>query len=124
MTLEQLLSENTAAMNRLADAFNSVTQFAADFAQTNLGQLLHAEEPAATKVEEAPAESEAAPIATPEDKPLSYDDVAQAVTALVKAHGRDKAAGVLAQFNAKTLKDVPQEKWAEVKAAAQAAMEG
>lgn len=46
-----------------------------------------------------------------------YATTAKAVTDLVKAKGRDTAAGVLSEFGAANLKEVPPEKFADVIAA-------
>ena len=49
-----------------------------------------------------------------ETAPPDYPTTARAVTALVKAKGRDAALAVLKSFGADNLKQVPAEKYAEV----------
>lgn len=73
-------------------------------------------EPLAATAE--PAVTEAPLGAPPADEPLRYDQVAKAVTDLIKTN-RQAGIDLLAQYKAKTLRDIPQEKWAEIKAAAE-----
>lgn len=75
-----------------------------------------APEPAATA--EKPPVIEADPGLPPADEPLRYDQVAKAVTDLIKTN-RQAGIDLLAQYKAKTLRDVPQERWAEIKDAAE-----
>lgn len=126
MNIEQLIADNTAALHRMADSFDNVLQFARDFAQTNLAQILPAQEPTDTEAvpeplaatAEKPPVIEADPGLPPADEPLRYDQVAKAVTDLIKTN-RQAGIDLLAQYKAKTLRDVPQEKWVEIKATAE-----
>lgn len=55
---------------------------------------------------------------------VTYVECAKAVTDLSKAKGRDAAVAVLAQFDAKNLKEVPEDKFGDVVMACRVAMEG
>lgn len=80
--------------------------------------------PAATQ---ATAEATAAPAQkadnseATETKAPTYQDAANAVTALHKAKGRDAAVAVLAEFGAAKLQDVKPEQFADVIAACEKA---
>ena len=65
--------------------------------------------------EEAPAPAKAKPAkAKVEETPAKLDYVQHIQTpalTLVKAKGRDALAGILAEFNAKTAKDITEDQW-------------
>lgn len=46
----------------------------------------------------------------PEPEPEPYETVAEVVTNLIKAKGREAAVAVLKRFGAKTARDIPPEK--------------
>lgn len=56
------------------------------------------------------------------DETVTYQDVADAAMALNREFGRDALVGVLTQFGAKTLKEIPDADYADVMAAMKAAM--
>lgn len=55
---------------------------------------------------------------------VTYVECAKAVTDLSKAKGRDAAVAVLAQFDAKNLKEVPEDKFGAVVESCRVAMVG
>ena len=103
MTLEQAIQENTKAVLALTCAFLAQPKAAA---------------PASTGgVQSAPPAS-ASPSATPAaaapTTKLQYKDVANPVTAYVKAYGKDEAIKVLAPFKIARLTEAKEEQWPDI----------
>lgn len=66
----------------------------------------------------------AAPASTAATEPATYQDAAAAITKLSRAKGRDAAINVLQQFGASKLPEVKPEQFADIIAAAEAAIKG
>lgn len=125
MSIEQLLKENTAALNALAAALKEWGNTTV-FASIPERREAKKEAPPATvvKPEEKPA---VAPEAKPEPKPETvatytapdYDAASKAVMSVVKSVSKQAAIDLLAEFGAKTAKEVPVERFAELIAKAQ-----
>lgn len=131
MSLETAIAANTAAIEKLHDAFLNVAEVLAGIRTNVVAQ--HYAEQKATQTEPALTEPEAAKAteaviekakATPAPKveALDYATTAKFVTDLANSKGRDAAVAIMQQFSAKTLKDIPVEKYAEVVAACEKAL--
>lgn len=131
MSIEQAITENTAAIRDLIEAIkNGVPTTTAQVEA--VAAEAKAEKPKAEKKTEAPKpEAEESSAATQEqkDEPAAaegkqptYEEVAAAITKLSRTKGRDAAVAVLTQFSAKKLPDVAPEQFAEVLAAAEEAL--
>lgn len=132
MSLEQALAANTAAIEKLHDAFLNVAEALAGIRTNVVAQqyaeqkAIHAEPPLtapeAAKATKAVIEK-AAQKAEPEPAPVAdYAAAGVAVTSLANAKGREAAVAVLQQFGAKTLKAVAAENYAAIIAACNEAM--
>lgn len=123
MSLEQALNENTAAIKALGLIMAGLTP-------STGAQIAAASEPAVTKSTtktEKPEVSKAekpadTPPAVAEAKAVTYDEAKAAVTAVVKAKGRDGGLAVLSKFNTQSLLEVPEAQWADVIAACNEAL--
>ena len=130
MSLEIAIQENTAAIRELIAAIsNGIPTTAQQVAAVVTEAKAEAKADKKTKAEktekteaEAP-KSDAAPAATQEQKDepaaaddeevvYSYQDAANAITALSKAKGRDAAVALLKAFSANNLKEVKPEDYA------------
>jgi hypothetical protein len=116
MSLEQKIEELTHAVVALTQAVtrNGFMQAAMKDGAFTMDEVAAAQ---GAKVEEPrrAVEGEAAPKkpkkAEPLKSDLTYDQVATAFKKYISAAGRDQALELLATFDAKTLKDVPEAKW-------------
>ena len=133
MSLELALQENTATMKALiaalaatgtaaASSATTVKQSAAQVAATASGpttaKVVEAAAPASTTSEKTPAAASAetaAPASTAAD-PITYDQVAKAITDGVKAD-RAKVVAALAKFSAKKGTELKPEQYADFLAA-------
>ncbi len=133
MSLEQAITANTEAIRDLIAAISkgiptTAEQVAAVVTEAKAEAKTEAKAEKKTKAEkvdkaetEAP-KSDEAPAATqePKDEPAAaadepvytYQDAANAITAVSKAKGRDAAVALLAAFRAKNLKEVKPEDYA------------
>jgi hypothetical protein len=127
--LADILTEQqrtTAAITKLAEALAGIranaTKYAEQKAITTEPAMTAPEAAKATEavIEKAKAKPvEAAPVAAPA---ADYAATAKKVTDLAGAKGREAAVGILAKFSAKTLKEIPADKFAEVIAACDEAL--
>jgi hypothetical protein len=103
MSLEQKIEELTTVVIALTQAINSGAISA----------------PAAGVPPEVPKQTPKAKVEKAEkvvpkeqvEKPVDYDAMAKAFKDYIGSQGRDAAVELLATFDAKTLKDVPEAKW-------------
>jgi hypothetical protein len=109
MSLEQKIEELTAAVIALTAVIR------AEAGNYVIGEPMPAadvppEVPKAEKVRKTKAEEPAPGL---KDKPaaVDYDAMAKAFKDYIGSQGRDAAVELLATFEAKTLKDVPEAKW-------------
>jgi hypothetical protein len=126
MSLEQALNENTAAIKALGLIMVGLSPAiigSPDTAAASEPVVRKAEsKPGAAKPAEKTEETDQppehpAPAATgkaTETKQVTYDEAKAAVTAVVKARGRDGGLAVLAKFNTQSLLEVPEAQWADV----------
>lgn len=131
MSLEQAIIEHTAAIRELIAAINAkgatLTPAAAEdkkpaTAKEAIEQATAAAKDAKAKKEAAAAEAakkaEAEAAKSEEAKALDYDkDIAPALTAFLKKHGRDAFGVLLQPFGAKKGGEVKAERYAELLAA-------
>lgn len=110
MTLEAALAANTAALTRLADILSATPPAVA------AAQPAPADEPKPAKAEK-PVE-----VDTPEDKPVTYAEVADAVITLKETKGTTAAIEFLAAYGVKTAKHLKPEQWPDALAAAKKAV--
>lgn len=129
MSLEQAITANTEAIRDLIAAISkgiptTAEQVAAVVTEAK-AEAKAEKKTKAEKVDKAETEapkSDEAPAATqePKDEPAAaadepvytYQDAANAITAVSKAKGRDAAVALLAAFGAKNLKEVKPEDYA------------
>ncbi len=118
MSLEQKIEELTRAVIVLTQAINSGAISAPTMPNPELQEPMPAvdfppEEPKrVVEGEAAPKKpKKAEPKPEPVKSDLTYDQVATAFKKYIAAAGRDQALELLATFEAKTLKDVPEAKW-------------
>ena len=149
MSLELALAANTAAMIELREAILALhaRQLGADYGLnvvpvetvTAVDETPAVEEAPAPVVErkrgrikpeirdEAPAEvvevKAEEPAPAPAPAPVSYQECANAITKLAAAKGRPAAAAVLQQFGVAKLPEAKAEQYADIKAAAEAALQ-
>jgi hypothetical protein len=137
MSLEQALSENTAAIQSLVAVWSKlVAQGTSINTQVEAGTatavtagpltipvakppkpVAAAVAPVVSAVKESPKEAASTPVATtasstPSDEPPRYDQVAEAIRAMVVAD-RTKAVATLAQFGAKKGTELKAEQYAD-----------
>ena len=129
MSLEIAIQENTAAIRELIAAISNgipttaqqvaavVTEAKAEAKADKKAKAEKAEktEAGTPKSDEAPAatpEQKAEPAAADDEPVYSYQDAANAITALSKAKGRDAAVALLKAFSANNLKEVKPEDYA------------
>lgn len=120
MSLELAIAENTRAINQLIEILRNqaANPVPAELKQEP-EQLLQEDPPKTKKAKK----EEPAPAHEPETpKAVTYAEAASAVTRLVKEKGREAAKSLLAGFNAANLKEIPEARYAEVIAAAEAVM--
>lgn len=143
MSLELALAANTAAMIELREAILALhaRQLGADYGLNvvPVETVTAVEEAPAPVVErkrgrikpeirdEAPAPVVEAkveePAPAPAPAPVSYQECANAITKLAAAKGRPAAAAVLQQFGVAKLPEAKAEQYADIKAAAEAALQ-
>ncbi len=139
MSLELALERNTAAIERLIGILSNGTLPVADDQQNALpvaeapsanSKKTKAKKEATPEISEAPETvtiivETVEPAPAPEPEPpvkITYADAAAAVTQVVKLKGKEAAKAVLAGFGAANLKEVDEERFAEVIAAAEKAL--
>lgn len=121
MSLELALERNTAALNTLIEVLSGNFKVTGTVTVEETVTVAPPAEPPKAKrakketVEEPTAPSrdagatdapETAAAATVTEAPATYEQAAAAVTALIKANGRDAAIGLLKRFGAQNLKGV------------------
>lgn len=129
MSLELAIAENTRTLQQLISILR-------DQASNPVPRAPEPETPAdppkskrVRKAEPAPEETAPSPEPTAPDapateaaataiEPATYDQAAAAVTALIKANGRDAAVSLLKRFGAANLKGVDPSQYGELIAAA------
>lgn len=142
MSIEVAIQENTAAMRELIAVWSKLNaQAKAIDKSESVDTVTAAGKPVEAKTEKAakettkpkaetkPAEAEtkAAPAETKpaetETAGATYQDAAAAITKLSRTKGRDAAVAILTEFGAAKLPDVKPEQFADVIAAAEAALQ-
>lgn len=121
MSIEQLLKENTAALLALTEALKTQNTPAPQKAKAATAQAKEEVKKTSLPAEEKPAVVQES---KPETKPQTtaapdYDAASKAVMSVVKSAGKQAAIDLLAEFGAKTAKDVPVERYGELIAKAQ-----
>lgn len=131
MSLEQALNENTAAIKELAKIMAGIPISAAPDTATSdkpgkPGKTTTKEYTDGTTAtgpgdlpNQSPAQQDAAksdpaaekPAEAPATTGVTYDDAKAAITALVKAKGRDAGLAVLATFGTDSALKVPEDDW-------------
>lgn len=109
MSLEQALTDNTAAMRELTAILKGGVAVKGD----EPAKAAKPEAPKASKPEAVKAEAVAGP---------SRKDVADAIVSLGKEAGREQALALLAKFDAKNVAAIPDGKLKEAHEAAAAAL--
>lgn len=126
MTLEAVIQENTAAIQALIETLKTgvptTTAQVAAVVQEVKPEKTVVKKPAAEPVVEQAKQPAPEPVATQATATVGYQDAAGAITKLSRVKGRDTAVALLAKFGAANLKEVKQEQYAEVIAAANEAM--
>lgn len=139
MSLEQALNENTAAIKELSLIMAGIkatdpTDTAKTQPQTTnvkqagaaTGGLKQVKEPAstpsATTTGTAKTETAATTPSKTDAHAITYEEAKAAVTAVVKAKGRDAGLAVLAKFGVESLLSVKPEQWAAVIAVCEEAL--
>jgi hypothetical protein len=127
MSLEQVIADNTAAIRDLIAAMQGapvaapvVTEPKAE-APAKTEKKAKAEKAETPKVETAATpepKEEVAPAADEDAPAATYQDAAQAITALSKIKGRDAAVALLKKFGASKLPEVKPEDFDAIVAAA------
>lgn len=118
MTIEALLTEQNDLLREFLARFTAPEVSTKD-------EKPKAGKPASTPVASTPATVEPEPAATSLSEPtkaVTYEDAKLAVTAVVKAKGRDGGLAVLATFDTESLLNVPADKWPSVIAACEKAL--
>lgn len=141
MSIEQVIAENTAALNALAEAVRALvgSQNAAGAVVVTQGTVVRETAAAEPEFKQTKGKKQADPAATQEQKAdpapaadepaaperVTYDQCAAAITSLAKGKGRAAAVEVLKSFGAEKLPDVKEdaEKLAAIYVAATAALE-
>lgn len=126
MTIEALLEEQNDLLKQLLAKF-TLPLPAEDKTTTTKG---NATKPVAEKttdtqtvgITKTVGEDPAAESLSEDVKPIVYDDVKNAVTALVKAKGRDIGLGVLASFKVASATELKENQWPAVIEACKAAL--
>lgn len=112
MSIEELLKENTAAMNRLADALENQN------APVITGKAATDKKPDNKKpVKETPAEEELDDDLTGEEESeseVTLQDLQAAMKKFIAARGKDDAKKLLKKYKAAKLPDLDEEQYEEV----------
>jgi hypothetical protein len=127
MSLENALQENTAAIRDLIAAMQGAPVAAPVVAEPKAEAPAKTEKKAKAEKAETPKveaaatpepKEEVAPVADEDAPDATYQDAAQAITALSKIKGRDAAVALLKKFGASKLPEVKPEDFNAIVAAA------